>query len=344
VVDRFAPSLAADQEFRTWHQRYERHAADSDSLRDLLDLGVEMDVREVLPTLDVPTLVLHRTGDQIVPVELGRELAAAIPGARIVEEDSNDHFAYVGDLDPWMTEIERFVTGANVERTSTLPSRPTVRITTLGDFSVVVDGEAVPKTAWGSRLARQLCKRLVAARGAPVTRDELIDLLWPDEHDRRKLSARLSVQLSTVRRILGGGVEADRESVRLDLGEVATDLEAFHAAVDDAAIVAAYTGEFLPDDLYEDWTGSTRDEARLRFVTAARRQAERTLAAGNPAQATALARRLVATDRYDDASHRLLISALLAGNETGAALRAHEDWTAAMGELDIAVPPFDALS
>ena len=76
VVDGFAPSLAADQTFRTWHQRYERAAASRDSLRDLLELTLDMDVREVLPTLDLPVLVLHRIGDRIVPIEFARELAA----------------------------------------------------------------------------------------------------------------------------------------------------------------------------------------------------------------------------------------------------------------------------
>ncbi len=111
VVDIFAPSLAGDQAFRDWHQRYERYAASSDSLRDLLELTVGLDVREVLPTLNIPTLILHRTGDQAVPVERSREMSELIPGAVLIERPGKDHFDYVGDMDAWMDEIERFVTG-----------------------------------------------------------------------------------------------------------------------------------------------------------------------------------------------------------------------------------------
>ena len=104
-------------------------------------------------------------------------------------------------------------------------------------------------------------------------RDELIELLWPGEHDRRQLGARLSVQLSAVRRVLHGGVIADRQTVKLNLDEVSTDLEDFMTAVDETAIITAYTGEFLPEDVYDDWSSGTRDEVRSRFVDC-RRQAE----------------------------------------------------------------------
>ena len=290
-----------------------------------------MDVREVLPTLDVPTLVLHRTDDRIVPVEYGREVAAAIPGARIVELTGDDHFAYAGDVDEWMDEFERFVTGSVQPRNDAPVVEHRVRIVTMGRFAVEVDGDDIPASAWGSRRARQLCKRLVAARGWPVTRDELIDMLWPDEADMAKLSARLSVQLSGVRRILGGGVIADRQSVRLDLDEVSTDLEAFHQATDDAAIVAAYTGEFLPEDRYDDWTSGVRDEARSRFVAAARRLAHRSTEAGDHLRAATLARRLIEVDRYDEDAHRHLVDSLTAAGQPGDARRAHESWATGHG-------------
>ncbi len=343
VVDGFAPSLASDQSFRTWHQRYERAAASTDSLRDLLELTLDMDVREVLPTLDTPTLVLHRSGDRIVPVELGRELASSIPGARLVELPGDDHFAYAGDIDEWMNEFERFVTGTVQPREAVADLHPSVRIETLGAFAVSVNGEAVPAAAWGSRRARQLCKRLVAARGWPVTRDELIEQLWPDEFDRQRLGARLSVQLSAVRRVLQGGVIADRQTVRLDLDEVSTDLEDFHTAVDEGAILAAYTGEFLPEDVYEDWAAPARDEVRSRFVATARRAARSLLGDGASPRAAALARRLVEIDRFDEDAHRLLVQALAVAGERGEAKRSYEAWVNAMAELDLVPEPFDAV-
>ncbi|HSJ70090.1 MAG TPA: alpha/beta fold hydrolase [Acidimicrobiia bacterium] len=337
VVDRFAPSLASDPEFRAWHQRYERNSATRHSLRELLELALAMDVREVLPDLDVPTLVVHRTGDLSVPVERGRELAEAIPGATMLETTGDDHFSYAGDVDSWMDEVERFVTGSVTTKAPSPATGRSVRISTLGRFAVEVNGEDVPASEWGSRRARQLCKRLVAARGWPVTRDELIDFLWPDEADMARLSARLSVQLSGVRRVLGGGVIADRQTVRLDLDEVSTDLEDFYKADDDAAIVASYHGEFLPEDAYEDWSAGPRAEARMRFGLAARRLALRVAESGDHRRAALLARRLVDADRWDDEAHRLLVTSLVAAGEHGEARRAHDAWVAAMAEIGVDV-------
>lgn len=341
IVDMFAPSMASDQEFRTWHQRYERNAATPHSLRELLEISISADVRDLLPTIQVPTLVLHRTGDRI-PIAWGQALAEGIPGARFVALEGDDHFSYAGDTGPWFEEVERFITGQVGDRPPR--RRPaTVRVLTLGRFAVEVGGEEVPVSEWGSRLARQLLKRLVVARGWPVTRDQLMDLLWPDEHDADKLSARLSVLLSNVRRVLGGGVVADRQSVRLDLAAVDTDLETFHQAVDDRTVVAAYTGEFLPDDVYEDWTMGPRDEVRSIFTAAARRVASQDTDAGRHADAAAVARRLVEADRWDEEAHRLLCTALAAAGEDGAARRAHEAWVAAMSEIDGAVPPYEEV-
>ena len=178
--------------------------------------------------------------------------------------------------------------------------------------------------------------------GWPVTRDHLCDILWPDEGDRQRLGARLSVQLSAVRRVLGGGVIANREAVQLDLDAVDTDLERFFAAADDAAVVAAYGGEFLPEDVFEDWTGPVRDEARSRFVSAARRLASYHLDHRRYLRAADAARRLIAADGFDDGAHSLLVEALRSAGEIGEAKRAHAAWAAAMAELDIEIAPFES--
>jgi pimeloyl-ACP methyl ester carboxylesterase/DNA-binding SARP family transcriptional activator len=344
VAAGFAPSLvAADPHFAAWHRRYERLAASQDSLLDLLELTLHMDVREVLPDLDVPVLVVHRTDDPVVPVERGREVAAMVPGARLVELPGGDHFSYAGDVDTWMDEVERFVTGQVRSRRIADRTGHTVRVRTLGRFAVEVDGQEVPTSAWGSRRARQLCKRLVVARGWPVTRDELFDLLWPDEVDRQRLSARLSVQLSTVRRILGGGVIADREAVRLDLTEVDTDLEALHRATDDEEILAIGVGEFLPEDRYESWTDAPREEVRIRVVRAAQRLGQAALRADDRDRALALARRLIDIDPYGDAGHRLLVTTLRDAGDDAGSRRAHQAWVAAMAELGLPAPSWNDL-
>ena len=344
IPDRFAPSLARDQEYRAWHQRYERNAASKDSLREVLQISMDVDVTEILPQVTVPTLVMHRTGDMIIPVELGREVARQVPGATLVEFEGDDHYAYAGDIEPWLVELEKWVTGSVSPHPPLSLTPPGVRILTLGQFGVESEGELVPTAEWGSRLARTLCKRLVAARGWPVTRDELFDLLWPEEADRTKLGARLSVQLSAVRRILGGGVIADRDTVRLDLDEISTDLEDFYNASGDMAILAAYTGEFLPEDRYEDWTMAIRDETRSRFIKAARDTATEMFERGSYMVAAQRARQIIEADRYDEDAHRLLVLALSEAGEPREAKRAHEAWTSALGELDVDVPSFDEVA
>lgn len=321
AVPIFAPSRVDDDEFRAWFQRYERLSAGHDSLRDLLIQMIDMDATDVIADIDAPMLVMHRSGDQAMPIEVGRELADRADDAMFIELPGDDHFAFLGDLDSWMTPMERWVTGTVQDRP--LDHGPTsAHVTTLGRFAVTVDGRDVPAREWQSRRARTLLKRLVVARGWPVTRDELFDLLWPDESDRNKLGARLSVQLSHVRRVLGGGVIADRETVALDRSHVSTDLDAALSADDDAATIEAITGEFLPDDRYEDWTAPMREQLRSSLAGALRRRVDASSGRAETVdERVAMARRLVEIDEWSASSHLLLIEALeAAGDTTGARL------------------------
>jgi pimeloyl-ACP methyl ester carboxylesterase/DNA-binding SARP family transcriptional activator len=334
-----APSLIDDADFRAWFERYERVAADSESLFELMAISLDVDMRSLLPQIDVPTLVLHATGDRVVPVEYGREAAAGIAGATMIEYQSDDHIAFVGNQE-WLDHLERFVTGTVAPRTPPVRSR-SVHITTLGRFAVTVDGAEVPLASWGSRRARQLCKRLVAARGWPVPREQLFELLWPDETDTGKLGARLSVQLSAVRRILGGGINATRETVALDLSEVSTDLEALFTTADGAVAAGIYGGEFLPNDPDEPWAETVRAAARAQTADLVRSTAADFRSDERHSDAADLLRRIIAIDRYDDLAHELLVSCLLDTGDVAAARAAHEARTRAMAELDIDVAPFD---
>jgi class 3 adenylate cyclase len=73
---------------------------------------MEIDVRDVLPAIRVPTLVLHRSGDRVVPVQAGRYLAEHIPDAKFVELPGVDHYPFAGDSDAMLDEIEEFLTGS----------------------------------------------------------------------------------------------------------------------------------------------------------------------------------------------------------------------------------------
>ncbi len=80
-----------------------------------MHMNNEIDIRHVIPSIRVPTLVLHRTGDLRVNVEAGRYLGATIPGAKYVEMPGSDHVAWVGDTDRLADEIEEFVTGSRAD-------------------------------------------------------------------------------------------------------------------------------------------------------------------------------------------------------------------------------------
>jgi class 3 adenylate cyclase len=77
-----------------------------------MHMNMEIDIRQVLPTIRVPTLVLHKTGDAAVPVAQGRYLAEHIPAAKFVELAGTDHLWLAGELDAILDGIEEFLTGA----------------------------------------------------------------------------------------------------------------------------------------------------------------------------------------------------------------------------------------
>ena len=164
TVDFFAPSLADDDEFRRWHERYERNAASRDAIGVLVDLAAEMDARGVLHRIECPVLILHRVGDRVVPIDAARETCGLLRShgveVELVEMPGDDHFLYATDLAFALGAIERFTTGRVSDRTLTWTKYRT-EIITMGRFDVVVDGTSVPTSAWGSKRARTLLKRLV---------------------------------------------------------------------------------------------------------------------------------------------------------------------------------------
>jgi pimeloyl-ACP methyl ester carboxylesterase len=105
------PSVANDERVRRWWATYLRMSASPGAVAALTRMNLDLDVRHVLPSIRVPTLVVHRSGDRLLPVENGRYLAANIPGARYVELPGDDHLPFAGDQDAILDEIEEFLTG-----------------------------------------------------------------------------------------------------------------------------------------------------------------------------------------------------------------------------------------
>ncbi len=110
-IEYLAPSRSGDEQFVRKLERYFRGAASPGAAAALLRMNTDIDVRAVLPTIQVPTLVLHRTGDRDVNIAEGHYLAAKVPGAKFVELAGADHLISAGDPDAIADEIEEFLTG-----------------------------------------------------------------------------------------------------------------------------------------------------------------------------------------------------------------------------------------
>jgi pimeloyl-ACP methyl ester carboxylesterase/DNA-binding XRE family transcriptional regulator len=106
-----APSAANDVQFAQWWATYLRMSASPGAALAVVRMNLHIDVRPLLPTIHVPSLVIHRTGDRLVSVEAGRLMAAQIPGARYVELPGEDHLPFVGDQDTLLDALEEFLTG-----------------------------------------------------------------------------------------------------------------------------------------------------------------------------------------------------------------------------------------
>jgi class 3 adenylate cyclase len=114
-LDVYAPSRADDPEFARWWAQYQRLAASPGMAKAVARLAAEIDIREVLPAISAPTLVLHRSGDLLWPVEGAKFVSEQIKGSRFVVIDGIDHFPFVGDTDALLSEVETFLTGSRAE-------------------------------------------------------------------------------------------------------------------------------------------------------------------------------------------------------------------------------------
>jgi class 3 adenylate cyclase len=111
AIEVMAPSMADDPRAREMFARFQRYAATPAMLEQVFLMFLDIDVRSILPTIDVPTLVLHRHGDMAVNRRGAEWMAAQIPGAKYVELTGIDHAVYAGDSDAIIDEIEEFLTG-----------------------------------------------------------------------------------------------------------------------------------------------------------------------------------------------------------------------------------------
>jgi class 3 adenylate cyclase len=167
-VNLWAPTMAEDERFRESWARFLRLGTSPSGALGLLGLYKQLDVRPVLGSISVPTLVLHRGGDLMVQVGAGRYVAESIPGARFVELPGQDHVVWTDDWQSVIEEIEEFLTGHR-------PARDVVRVLATVMFTDIVgsteSAARLGDNRWREVIARhdELVRRqLERYRGRPV--------------------------------------------------------------------------------------------------------------------------------------------------------------------------------
>jgi class 3 adenylate cyclase len=105
------PSQAMNPDAIAMVAKFERLSASPGAVRAITLLNAQIDVRPILPSIQVPTLVMHRRGDLQVPFEAGRYLAEQIPNAKFIEYSGQDHVFWSGDVEALLGDVEEFVTG-----------------------------------------------------------------------------------------------------------------------------------------------------------------------------------------------------------------------------------------
>ena len=118
LFEHLAPSYLGDNDVYAFFSRLQRHAASPSSFAGFIDLLYETDITGILDSISVPTQVLHRLDDHVNPIPWGRRLASSILDAKLVELDGADWWPFLGDANGLLDELERFVVGSPVGRTT----------------------------------------------------------------------------------------------------------------------------------------------------------------------------------------------------------------------------------
>ena len=149
------PSAADTAAHRAWWARYLRMAASPAMAQNVIRMNMALDIRDLLPSIEVPTLILHRTGDSWIDVGHARYLADHIPRATYVELPGSDHRPWLGDVDAIADEIEVFLTGRK--------SRPR-RKTSIGADALSQREREVAVLASRGETAQQIAEHLFVSK------------------------------------------------------------------------------------------------------------------------------------------------------------------------------------
>ena len=167
-LSKFAPGRLDDTYFQAWWARFERLSATPTAARALERMNAQIDVRKILTSIRVPTLVIHRSNDARVQFSGGRDVAEKIPGARFVEISGRDHPIWTGDTDRVVDEIEEFLTGV---RAPPLDHRFLANILGVRLIASAETAARLGDHRWGERtdhLRQQVNEAIARHGGTPI--------------------------------------------------------------------------------------------------------------------------------------------------------------------------------
>jgi pimeloyl-ACP methyl ester carboxylesterase len=160
----FAPSKKGDAEFQRWWSRFERLGGSPSAVINLMRMNSEINIDNILPSILVPTLVLHRTQDPTVSIQAGRFLAAHIPRAKLIELDGPDHIYWLGDNALQIADrIVEFIAQPGAEARSTIESRRML--------ATILFTDIVGSTVRAGELGDRAWRELLQAHDATVRRE-----------------------------------------------------------------------------------------------------------------------------------------------------------------------------
>jgi class 3 adenylate cyclase len=160
----FAPSKKGDAEFQRWWGRFERLGGSPSAVINLMRMNSGINIENILPSISVPTLVLHRTEDPTVSIQAGRFLASHIRGAKLVELDGPDHVYYTGDNALQIADlVADFATRPGAEARGSAASRRVL--------ATILFTDIVGSTARATELGDKAWRELLLAHDATVRRE-----------------------------------------------------------------------------------------------------------------------------------------------------------------------------
>lgn len=341
-----------------------RHRRDRSAIAEAIELSVRAAPSPVgeRERLDEALDISRDLGDPLGVARAQLAMAELLPleGSRPMAETARATLRAVGAR-PSALNATRLIERSE----SRLP--PSIEIRTMGGFEVMLEGRPIPLARWRSRKARQMLKMLIAAGDGRIPREVLLERLWPDDAIERT-GPRLSVQLSTVRAVLDPDRQwpsdrylvADRTAVGLHRERLTIDVDRFVAEADagssDLALgdVAAgeralegaealYRGDFLGEDVYEDWAAGPREAVRVRYQRVVRDLADLAASRDDTDAAVGYLLRLLEHDPWDEPGHLSLVDALRRAGRRGEAKRAYRRYVERMAELGVEATPFEPI-